>query len=241
MIHGQQNIKPVSKGTNSSCKIAAHFPFTIRPVVHYTQTGLYTVQLNKTQIQHRQEQNLSLDTILNQISSLPTLTTYFHKIYLMWNLGLSSSRNRDPHHGTRLAELTKTSMKKDLQPRYISNRVPSLYKYKDTTVASTHSANCSIFEFRTWRRVNSKLRLSLHHRSSSENPGFATTAFVTTTSLVNCYDLNAQVCTSICLRNNNPKLQVDQIREISAAFTAVLLCSGGLQIYFSTLQRSCQQ
>ena len=52
--------------------------------------------------------------------------------------------SRDPHHGTRLAGLTKTSIKNDLQPGYDSNRVPSYYKYKDAITASTRSANCSI-------------------------------------------------------------------------------------------------
>jgi hypothetical protein len=105
-------------------------------------------------------------------------------------------------------------LKKDLHPGYISNPVPPCTNIR-ALLFLRHTQRIVLFEFRTWRRVNSNLRLSLHHRSSSENPGFATTAFITTTSLVNCYDLNAQVCTSICLRNNNPTLQVDdQIREI---------------------------
>ena len=82
-----------------------------------------------------------------------------------------------------------------------------------------------VYEFKTGRRLNSSLlRLSLDHRASSEDPRFATTVFVTNTSLVNCYDLNAQLCKSICSRKNNPTLQVDdKIRGISAAFTCGLI------------------
>ena len=83
----------------------------------------------------------------------------------------------------------------------------------------------TVCEFRTSRRLNSNLlHLSLDHRANSEDPGFTTTAFVITTSLVNCYDLNAPLRTFICSRNNNPTLQVnDKIREISAAFTCGLV------------------
>jgi len=128
-----------------------------------------------------------------------------------------------------------------MHPGYDSNRVPSLYKYKGTTVASTCLANCSICEFKTWRRLNWNLRLSLDYRATSEDPGFATTASVTTTSLVNRYDLNASLCTSICSRNNNPTLQVnDKIWRFLPPSLAAWLCSGGLQIDPITLQCNCQ-
>lgn len=68
-----------------------HSPSVVSSTIQ-SETGLQIVQQNKTLIQHRQAQNLSLVTILNQISLLPTLKTYLHKVCLMWYRGLSSGR-----------------------------------------------------------------------------------------------------------------------------------------------------